>query len=440
MVMNTSKIGVIGAGISGLGAAWALKLSGADVTVFEANDYVGGVFQKKTFLHNSDYVSFDIDCCAGLPNSFNLYTLCARYGLDMFQKGYHLIYDNGQGITWSNMHCTDFLKSVEHECRKFSQEMSRYYLEGALSSLMFQSIADYVHSHGYSDDFVNHCLEPMVRLSLLGNVGDTLNYSLGILPHLFFNSFINFYGVAAPYFSVRDGLSTVTRGLASELSGTIRLSTPVRNVIRGKDKVILIDATGKEEIFDEVIFSTTLDVTSALLGDNLTEEEANLFRNYQSRKTRNVIHTDSKIVGPDLLPVNAYIVHPEISTSISSTVEVGSFLDAPELKGIFRTFHDAKNTSDIIDPKTILDDQSMAWERLVPESLSLKAHLYNLQGKNNTWHCGMSTVYGSIEFALTSGFVIAKQLGAKYPFANNVLAKSNFHKIEDLMLRGFLSL
>jgi|688.fasta_scaffold65886_5 predicted NAD/FAD-binding protein len=82
----------------------------------------------------------------------------------------------------------------------------------------------------------------------------------------------------------------------------------------------------------------------------------------------------------------------------------------------------------------------MAWERLVPESISLKGHLHNLQGKNNTWYCGMSAVYGYIEFALISGFVIAKQLGAKYPFAHNNLARSNFNAVEDMMIRGFFAL
>ena len=36
------KIAIIGAGISGLGAAWLLNRAGHDITLYEANDYLGG--------------------------------------------------------------------------------------------------------------------------------------------------------------------------------------------------------------------------------------------------------------------------------------------------------------------------------------------------------------------------------------------------------------
>lgn len=38
----TQRIGIIGAGIAGLSAAIRLRAQGHEVTVFEANDYVGG--------------------------------------------------------------------------------------------------------------------------------------------------------------------------------------------------------------------------------------------------------------------------------------------------------------------------------------------------------------------------------------------------------------
>ncbi|WP_396273168.1 FAD-dependent oxidoreductase, partial [Hyphomonas sp.] len=53
------KIAVIGSGISGLGAAWALRDT-ADVTVFEKDDRLGGHACTHTFDYDGGAMNVDL--------------------------------------------------------------------------------------------------------------------------------------------------------------------------------------------------------------------------------------------------------------------------------------------------------------------------------------------------------------------------------------------
>ena len=79
----SKKIAVIGAGISGLTCGYELQKAGFEVTVFEADDHVGG----RMWSREIDTFNFDI----GADHLINLYYEMKKYVHEF-------------GLTWEEMH------------------------------------------------------------------------------------------------------------------------------------------------------------------------------------------------------------------------------------------------------------------------------------------------------------------------------------------------
>lgn len=79
--MNTLQgktVAVVGAGVSGLAAAYRLQQKGAKVTVFEKRDYIGG---RTRSVRIGDY-TFDVGALVMLPTYKNVYGLIKELGIE----------------------------------------------------------------------------------------------------------------------------------------------------------------------------------------------------------------------------------------------------------------------------------------------------------------------------------------------------------------------
>ena len=76
--LEGKNIAVIGAGVSGLAAAYRLQQKGAKVTVFEKRDYVGG----RTRSVRKGEFTFDVGALVMLPTYKNIYALIRELGIE----------------------------------------------------------------------------------------------------------------------------------------------------------------------------------------------------------------------------------------------------------------------------------------------------------------------------------------------------------------------
>lgn len=72
------SVAIVGAGVSGLVAGYHLRKAGADVTVFERNDYAGG----RTRSVRKGEFTFDVGALVMLPTYQNVYHLIKELGLE----------------------------------------------------------------------------------------------------------------------------------------------------------------------------------------------------------------------------------------------------------------------------------------------------------------------------------------------------------------------
>ena len=76
--LQGKKVAVIGAGVSGLAAAYRLQKQGAAVTVFDKRDYVGG---RTRSVRQGEFI-FDVGALVMLPTYKNVYGLIKELGIE----------------------------------------------------------------------------------------------------------------------------------------------------------------------------------------------------------------------------------------------------------------------------------------------------------------------------------------------------------------------
>lgn len=76
--LNGKRVAVVGAGPAGLAAAYRLQQRGAEVTIFERNDYVGG----RTRSVRKGQFTFDVGALVMLPTYKNVYSLIRELGIE----------------------------------------------------------------------------------------------------------------------------------------------------------------------------------------------------------------------------------------------------------------------------------------------------------------------------------------------------------------------
>ena len=296
------RIAVIGTGISGMTAA-ALLHERHDVTVFEANDYVGGhthtvevevgderraidtgfiVFNDRT------YPSF---CrllgqlgVASQPTEMSFSVRCDRSGLEY--NGTSL---NGLFAQRRNLFRPGFHRMLR-DILRFNREATE--LLDRLPDGM--TVQEFLDERRYSRAFADQYLLPMGAA-----IWSCPTETFARFPIRFIIEFYAHHGLLQirdrPQWRVITGGSQqYVERLTSPYRDSIRLSTPVHAVYRSGPRVIVESSRGREQ-FDQVILACHSDTSLRLLRD-ADDVEAALLQAFPYSRNRVVLHTDDSVL------------------------------------------------------------------------------------------------------------------------------------------------
>ena len=410
------KIGIIGAGLSGLGATWALKETDFDVTIFEASDSIGGHFHSIKQEVEGEVLNLEIGSGGFFDPYYNLLAFCYQYGLNIRRNTTYLYHP-------------PFDEQLRPEYIRFCDELKQLYLRGSLEEIAYATILEYCQEHGYNDAFIYDLLLPMLNDYYEESTPDVLNFSMALLIESWNFQVVSLDG-PINMLMVAGGTDKLLEVFNQLLKDNIRLSTPIKKVERQEEHVLVKDAKGNKWYFDEVICTTAFNITAQILADP-TSVEQNLFKKFEPRKISVCVHTDHNMVPPDELEAhrNAVFFHHD-----TVTLDLGQYcLNKP--RKVYRT-HVNDQLNGHLDPDKIIMQHDFYWERFTPDSLTSKTYVHNIQGKDRIWYGGISTVIPYGECCFLSGLAIANALGANYPFEHLKPAKALFDKVQKLMFKG----
>ncbi len=441
------RIAVVGGGISGLGAAWALHQhpDRFDFRLFEARDRLGGnAVTVEMPQDNGSSVPFDISVTACIPSVYHhIVLLMERFGIELVDTrfSYSVRY---RGDVYAHDFDSDIRRQLHPEIEKFQRILRRLHrfgrlsrsrskLVNALNPFNYVSMGTVLNLGGFSGDFRYKILKPMfVNFLMATNVFD--------MPAALFSRYLEFFDieVATPMQTWDQGTRRIYEHLSADFKDKIYLNRPVRKVYRQASGVVIEDEHGVKETFDDVILACNANQTLMIL-DKPTMLERYILSSirYESElHNHTVVHSDSSV-----LPDNE--VRP-LETRSNHIEQYGARPDNYEITYIMHNQQPWVNQSDkpclvTYNPTSRIDEKKIVgrwWFQHIVHDVrqaTMLIYLFRfIQGKRRTWHCGAHTLINSQETCFVSGLAAATQMGADYPF-DDPEAKRSFNHYGSLM-------
>ena len=435
------RIAIIGGGVSGLGAAWALNHhpDRFDFRLYEAQGHVGGnAVTVDMPQDDGTSIPFDISVTACIPSVYHhIVLLMERFGVELVDTrfNYTVKYD---GRLYAHDFDSELSDELRSEIAKFQRLLRRLHRIGwmtrsrskllnALNPFNYISMGTLLNLGRFSDDFRYKVLKPMfVNFLMATNVFD--------MPAALFARYLEFFNIehATPMQTWDQGTRNIYENLTVDFSDKIHLNRPVIRVHRLASSVVIEDKEGVQEKFDDVIFACNADQTLAIL-DEPTRLERYLLSSIRydaSLHHQAIVHSDSSV-----LPNNQ--TQP-LETRSNHIEQYGPTPDNYEITYIMHNQQPWAKRSDkpclvTYNPVSSIDEGKVIkrhqFQHIVHDvrHVALIVNLFRyVQGRRRTWHCGAHTLINSQETCFITGLAAARQIGADYPFEDPE-AKSVFN-------------
>lgn len=419
------RIAVIGAGIAGNAAAWALANgSSHQITVYEQEQRIGG--HSATVDVDYDGTSIAVDTGFIVYNELNypnLTQLFAHLGVetDASDMGFAVSSRNG-AMEWAGRP-TGILNGIFARRRNIVslphlnmiREMFRFNRSAledrAAGRLTSESIGAYLDRGKYSRRFREEYLVPMGAA-----IWSMPPQSLIDFPA---DSFIAFFDNHRLLHWNRPVWRTVSGGsrayvakLTASFADRIRTGVAVSRILRHDLGVTITDTTGHSERYDQVIIAAHSDQALAMLGDASSEERA-ILGAIPYRSNDVWLHRDPALMPKRRAAWAAWnVLQGGSGAEITLTYWMNALQKIDKRKPLFVTLNpETPPRADLTFGR-----YSYAHPQYQSGATAAQKQLPAIQGTNHTWFCGAWTGYGFHEDGLTSGLNVAETLGAAIPW------------------------
>jgi predicted NAD/FAD-binding protein len=421
------RIAVIGTGVAGGVAAWALATgSNHDIVVYEAADRIGG--HCATIDVPAEGATIPVDTGFIVYNELNypnLMRLFAHLGVETqpAPMSFSVSVDGGafewaaqagsklNGVFAQRRNIVSpahlrMLGDIWRFARKAVLDLER----GDLNGL---SLRDYLDRGSFGARFRNDYLLAMGAAIWSTPVERMLDFPAETFVTFFENHRLLSFNRPV-WRTVTGGSRRYVERLAQPFAHAVRTNTRVDRVHRRDFGVEVTDSTGATEVFDHVVMASHTDETLAMLAD-CGDEERRILGAIPYRANDVHLHSDRS-----LMPVRraAWASWNLLKTAgpdqaVSVTYWMNRLQGLPDSRPLFVSLN---------PPRLPLAGTSLgSWRFDHPQfdrsALTAQRRLGSIQGRRRTWFCGAWTGFGFHEDGVVSGLEAAEALGAVTPWS-----------------------
>ncbi|KRE00819.1 NADH-ubiquinone oxidoreductase subunit 6 [Bosea sp. Root670] len=411
------RVAVIGAGISGLSAAWLLGQA-HDVVLFEAAPRLGGHANTVRIAGAGGETAVDTGFIvyneATYPNFIALMehlrvaTQPTEMSFAVSLDGGRLEYSGtsvaGLFAQRSNLVRPRFWAMLQ-DITRFYRNASRDTLAGGAADI---SLGDYLAAGGYGAAFRDDHLLPMAAAIWSAPCSEILSYPAAAFLRFHHNHGLLQLAGRPIWRTVTGGSGVYVQKLRTAFSGEVRLGSPVRQVRRGTNDVVLT-GDGWNETFDQVVFASHADQTLAMLADP-DQAEVETLGAFRYSRNRAVLHGDEALM-PKRRRAWASWNHigdrarPDAACAV--TYWMNRLQGLPNEPPLFVTL----NPPDTLRADTVLHEDIYDHPLFDAAALDAQQRLWWLQGTRRSWFCGAYLGSGFHEDGLQAGLAVAEELG-----------------------------
>lgn len=418
------KVAVIGAGIAGLSSAMRLS-EFAEVTVFEANGYLGG--HANTVDVTIDGVSHPVDT-GFLVFNHRTYPQLVRLFSELevptapsdmsfaVSVGPHRFEWCGTDLASlfaqpSNALSPRFWRMLRDIMRfnRQATELAAASMDRPGTPSLDEPLGAFLERERYSTSFRDHYLLPMAAAIWSCPMKTMLEFPLGSFVRFFHNHGLLQVENRPQWHTVQGGSREYVRRIQARLRD-VRLGTPVRSVSRpqaGAAGVQVFTDAGSER-FDQVVLACHSDQSLRMLAD-ATHEERSILAAIPYQPNQAWLHTDTRLMPRRRAAWAAwnYLSDGNVDApQVSVTYWLNRLQPLPFETPVLLSLNPLR------EPAAGQTIARFAYEHPVFERQSTAAQqrLARLQGARATWFAGAWTGYGFHEDGLRSGLAAAEAL------------------------------
>lgn len=433
------KIAVVGSGITGLGAAWALD-SCHDVTLFEADDRLGGHSHTVDVATKDGSLPVDTGFIVyndqAYPNLTRLFDALA-VPTERSDMSFSVSLDDGR-LEYCGSFSGLFVQkrnllsprfwSMLRDLLRFYRDAPGAMLEAETASMSLGELLDH---GGYGDAFTRDHLLPMGSAIWSAPLDEMLAF-----PARSFIQFCENHGLLLltgrpQWRTVSGGSREYVQRIAKGLRGEVRLRSPIGRLRRTPQGVYLQVPGAEEERFDQVILACHADQALRILGGEATSAERKILSAFRYEKNRAVLHNDTTLMPrrrgawaswnyTSGASVDAHAASHSHHGKVSVTYWMNRLQNIDRRHPLFVTLNPEREPA----PERVLRD--LVYDHPLFDAGALRAQkdLPDIQGMNRLWFCGAYCGYGFHEDGLQAGLGVAAALGSPAPWARHVVPRS----------------
>ncbi len=300
------SVAVIGAGVSGLTAAYLLSRT-HDVTLFESEDRLGGhahthdvsdsagrahAIDSGFIVHNDVtypwlrklFGELDVEVH---PAEMSMSVRCEECGLE---------YAGGRGLRGV---FAQPRRLIDPRFVRLLWQVSRFHRRGlaflrTTDDENFTTYGEFLRREGFSSQFIAHYAVPVVSCVWSAGRETALAY-----PARYLFRFLDHHGMlkvagSPQWYSVAGGSRTYVDRLAGLLPD-VRAAHAVTDIARRADGVVIRDVTGQVTRVDRVVIATHADQALGLLADP-SDAEVTTLKQFGYSGNQAVLHTDRSVL------------------------------------------------------------------------------------------------------------------------------------------------
>jgi uncharacterized protein len=421
------RVAVVGSGISGLAAAWALRGS-AEVTLFEAGHHFGG--HTNTVRVTLDGVSHGVDTGFLVFNHRTypeLVKLFAELGVDTAASDMSFSAQvPDQGIEWSGSNLNTVFAQRRNLLRPAFWGMLREILrfnrrctsiaEAQSEDALMEPIGSFLQREGFSAAFRDWYFLPMIGCIWSCPTEQMLRFPVATMIRFCHNHGLIQVANRPQWHTVRGGAQHYVQKMLPAIAHP-RLACPVHAVQRLGDAGVRVESAAGQEHFDELVLACHSDQALALLRD-APKAERDWLAQVRYQPNTAVLHTDTRMLPRRRLAWAAwnYERAPSLQreqAGVCLHYWINRLQPLPWTQPVIVSLNPVRE----IDEARVIQRISYSHPVFDLAAIEAQRRLPQFQGQGHVWYAGAWTRYGFHEDGLRSGLAVARALQQRWAAA-----------------------